>query len=271
MNADTQYKKFIRLPYYTEGPVIDPEGNWYYTTLTGGLIMRKDALGKESIWARTACPNGQAILNNGHHLVCDSKLATVARFDRNGCFIENLVQTTCAGEVIHTPNDVISDRKENIYFTDSTRHEGKVCMISFSGKENILVRGLDYPNGLALSHDESTLFVAESYKNRILCFSLNEEGQVLQGPSVFANLPQNPSGMHIGYLPDGIKVDRHHHIWVAHYGMGLVHRINSNGLLVQSLEMPFPLVSNLFITNNTLIVTGGYGEPGPGGIVEIIL
>ena len=210
-------------------------------------------------------------LKNGHHLVCDSQSASLTRFDENGKFIENLVQTTCAGEVVHTPNDVISDRKGNIYFTDSIRNEGKVCMIPHSGKENILARGLDYPNGLALSNDESTLFVAESYKNRILGFKLNEEGLVLQGPTVIADLPQNPSGMQTGNLPDGIKVDLHHHIWVAHYGMGLVHRLNADGLLVRSLEIPFLLVSNLFIQHKTLMVTGGYGEPGPGGIVEIIL
>jgi gluconolactonase len=263
------YTSFRRHPFYTEGPVMDTAGNWYFTNLAGGAIIRINTEGTESIWATTDCPNGQAILSNGHHLVCDSKAAALVRFDQEGNFIQKTMNKSCAGEIIKVPNDVITDKKGNIYFTDSVRYEGKVGRISAAGKESVIARDLDYPNGLALSTDEKTLFVAESYKNRIIAFDLNEDGQAENGFRILANLPCHPSNNITSNLPDGIKVDDDNNIWVAHYGMGMIHKLNPKGDLVESLKTPFDLVSNLFIQNNKIIVTGGFGEPGPGGIIAI--
>jgi gluconolactonase len=271
MNKNYNYKNFIKHPFYTEGPVVDAAGNWFFTDLNGGSIIRIAPDGVQSIWAKTTCPNGQALLSNEHHIICDSALGLLKRFDSNGIFIENIIEQSCAGECIHTPNDVIQDNKGNIYFTDSIRLKGKVGYISISGKERIIARDLDYPNGLALSKNGQYLFVAESYQNRILAFHLNNEGIPLTEFSVIANLPTHPSKKCEKNLPDGIKVDQNGMIWVAHYGMGMVHQLSPEGDLLRSIDIPFDLVSNLFIQNNTLIVTGGYSEPGPGGIIEIEL
>jgi hypothetical protein len=40
MIKDHLYKKNITHPFYTEGPAWDAAGNFYFTTLTGGSIMR---------------------------------------------------------------------------------------------------------------------------------------------------------------------------------------------------------------------------------------
>jgi len=265
------YTKYIEHPFYTEGPVIDDAGNCYFTDLHGGSIIRISTGGELSIWAKTTCPNGQALLSNEQHIVCDSVSGELKRFDSAGIFIENIIEQRCAGEFIHTPNDVIQDQKGNIYFTDSIRGNGKVGYINQAGEERIIARNLDYPNGLALSINEQYLFVAESYKNRILSFHLNNEGIPLEDFSILANLPTHPSHKCEKNLPDGIKVDQKGMIWVAHYGMGMVHQLSPQGELIRSIDIPFDLVSNLFIKNNTIIVTGGHSEPGPGGIIEIEL
>lgn len=271
MNKNYTYKKFIKHPFYTEGPVVDPAGNWFFTDLAGGSIIRISSDGNQTIWAKATCPNGQALLSNGQHIICDSTSGLLKKFDSNGIFMENIIEQSCAGEIIKTPNDVIRDHMGNIYFTDSTRENGKVGYISTSGQEKIIARGLDYPNGLALSIDGEYLFVAESYKNRILAYHLNNEGIPLTGFSIVANLPRHPSNKCEKNLPDGIKVDQKGMIWVAHYGMGKVHQLSPDGELLRSIDIPFDLVSNLFIKSKTLIVTGGYSEPGPGGIIEIEL
>ncbi|MGN6602852.1 MAG: SMP-30/gluconolactonase/LRE family protein, partial [Ginsengibacter sp.] len=59
---------------------------------------------------------------------------------------------------------------------------------------------------------------------------------------------------------------------VAHYGMKSILQLSPSGKLLRTQEVDFPLTSNLFFADkNTLIVTGGFGEPGPGGVIKILL
>ena len=168
--------QIIDFSFYTEGPVVDDVGNIYCTTLTGGHVKLIDNNNVVSVWATSQCPNGQVILPNGDHLVCDSGVASVYRFNRHGAFIRNEIEGTCAGVNVEVPNDVIIDDQSGFYFTDSVRHEGRVFYRSADGKETVVYKGLDYPNGLALTGDQTTLFVAESYKNRIIKIPIKAPG-----------------------------------------------------------------------------------------------
>ncbi|MGN6268231.1 MAG: SMP-30/gluconolactonase/LRE family protein [Ginsengibacter sp.] len=261
--------KTLLQPFYTEGPVIDECGNFYFTNLSGGEIMKVNHKGEIVTWATSICPNGQSILNNGDHLVCDSKQAALIRYNKDGNFLSREIDGFCGGEIIRVPNDVITSKKGNIYFTDSVRHDGKVGCIDTSGKQSIIARNLDYPNGLALSNDGKTLFVAESYKNRILAIELKKDHSI-GNARIVADLPKHPSNNIVNNLPDGIKVDEKDNIWVAHYGMGKVQILSASGEIVQSISTEFNLTSNLFIKNNHVIITGGFAEPGPGAFVEIL-
>src|SRR5690606_249977 len=124
------YRKSIdiltKLPWYTEGPVVDDEENIFFTTLKGGKIMKIDKEGQLSSWAESPCPNGQLILSDGDHLVCDVTLKAVSRFNTYGQFISYDVKEYCAGEKIYSPNDLINDNEGGVYFTDSIRNNGKV-------------------------------------------------------------------------------------------------------------------------------------------------
>lgn len=268
-------KNQISQPYYTEGPVIDQEGNYFFTTLSGGTVMERSASGRMFIWATSPCPNGQVILPNNHHLVCDSKLASIIHYNSKGACIGGYLNGRCDGQKISTPNDLITDSQGNIYFSDSIRHDGKIGYISAEGIEKIIASGLDYPNGLALSTDEKILYVAESYKNRIIAFDLHKaheaRGRNFEKSDILweINLPQHSSGSIAANLPDGIKTDINNNLWIAHYGMGMVHIYSPEKTLIQSIKTPFTLTSNLFLKNNTLIITGGDAEPGPGGLIEI--
>ncbi|MGN6533703.1 MAG: SMP-30/gluconolactonase/LRE family protein [Ginsengibacter sp.] len=253
--------------FYTEGPVIDDAGNHYFTTLSGGKIMKVNGGGEILTWASAVCPNGQVILKNGDHLVCDSQDAALIRYSKDGNFLAKEINGLCAGEIIRVPNDVITDKEGNIYFTDSVRHDGKVACIRARGQESIIARNLDYPNGLAFSNDEKILFIAESYRNRIVAIELEKDCSDMR---IVADLPMHPSNNLVNNLPDGIKVDEKGNIWVAHYGMGKVQILSAGGELVQSISTDFNLTSNLFIKNNRVIISGGFAEPGPGAVVEIL-
>lgn len=277
--TNIRIEKLLSLPYYTEGPAADAEGNLYVTTLTGGNILKIDPDGNSTNWGGSKCPNGQIVMPDGEHLVCDSQLSAVRRFSKTGTWIKDEVVAECAGRVVNSPNDLVADKAGGFYFTDSIRQNGNVYYVSNYGKQFLVAEDFDYPNGLVLSADETQLFVAESYRNSITVISLKEPGVPEGVPKTFVELPVNPSGSAIGNLPDGVALDTKGRLWVAHYGMGAVQVISPKGTWLFSVDTGLPLTSNVFLLpaeqdggdSQTLIVTGGYGEPGPGAVLKIIV
>lgn len=263
-------ERIADLQFYTEGPAADHQGNFYCTTLSGGSILKIDQDNGISVWAESPCPNGQIILPDGDHLVCDVTLLAIRRFSPDGKFLRNEIEGFCSDQPVYAPNDLIADADGGVYFTDSRRYEGKVCFLGINGEQKIVAAGLDYPNGLVLSSDGKSLYVAESYKNRIVRIKLKAPGLADSDFHVHANLPQHTSGKEQDNLPDGLALNGSGELLVAHYGMQAIQLLSDKGETVASIDTGMPLTSNLcLIDEQTLIVTGGYGEPGPGAIFKI--
>lgn len=240
--------------------------------LSGENIMQLKPDGQLTVWGNSACPNGQIILANAEHLVCDSKLGKVLRFSSDGQLMGAVSGDTCAGIKVNVPNDLLMDDKGSLYFTDSIRHDGAVFCITENGEERLIASGLDYPNGLVLSADKKNLLVAESYHNRIISIPLNDVGQPAGDVKVFIDLPQHPSGNPIGNLPDGIAMNNLGMMAIAHYGMAAVQLVSTTGDLIDTIDTGLVCTSNVyFVDDQTLIVTGGSGEPGPGAVLKIKL
>src|SRR5690606_27394363 len=107
-----------------------------------------------------------------------------------------------------------------------------------------------------------------------------EEPGMLRSPfEVFVNLHENPLPKdparlpYTANLPDGLACDPSGRIWVAHYGMGVLQLIGSDGIWIQSIATGIPATSNLIMdpTGSVAYVTGGTGEPGPGCVHKIYL
>ena len=267
-------QKLADLPFYTEGPVVNRDGRCFFTTLSGGMIGTVGENGTVEPWGNTVCPNGQVVSAEGFHLICDSQQAGIARFDPMGNFIDYLVKGQIARTTVHMPNGLILDSQQNLYFTDSIRGDGNVFFRGIDGVERLVVRGVDYANGLGLSPDERVLYIAESYQNRILAVELCEPGVARNTSAVFVQLPQHRSGEVTRNLPDGIAVAPDGRVWVAHYGMQAIQVMDATGRLDFHIDTQLPLTSNLcFIEwsrhKQILLVTGGYDEPGPGAVMRI--
>lgn len=262
------------LPFYTEGPVLDAAGNLFFTTLAGGSIIKMDTTGQMITWAKGERPNGQVILPDGDHLVCDSKSGSIHRFDPDGRFVKHELMGSCAGHKVHAACDLVFQAGAGIYFTDAVRERGNVFFIGIDGNQEIVAQDIDFPNGLVLSHDQRSLFVAESYRNRILRIPLATPG-VAAGPAeVWATLPVHPSGKMIDNLPDGLELDEEGYLLVAHYGMQAVQVLAPDGTWLYAIDTGLLLTSNVMLLQGegpqkTIIVTGGYAEPGPGAVMRI--
>lgn len=271
MISVTIVERLAELPWYTEGPAMDAQGNLFFTTLTGGIIFKMDTEGKLSHWAYAKCPNGQYIHPNGDHLICDSGQAGIARFGPDGERKGYAIKDTCDGQALRAPNDLTADAEGGMYFTDSVRESGMVCYFGTDGSQRIVGKGFDFPNGIALSADGKRLFVAESYRNRILTCALRGPGLPDGKWEEWARLPEHPSGDIVQNLPDGVRMGKDGLLYVAHYGMQAVQMLDEDGMLVDTVRTGYPLTSNLCLLEGEMIVTGGYGEPGPGGVSSIKL
>jgi gluconolactonase len=123
------------------------------------------------------------------------------------------------GKRFNSPNDGVYDRSGNLYFTDppyglekgvddparELDYQG-VYRLSTDGTLTLLTREMSRPNGIALSPDEQTLYVANSDPERAvwMAFPLQADGTLGPGRVFFDATKW--VGTKKG-LPDGMKVD----------------------------------------------------------------
>ena len=131
------------------------------------------------------------------------------------------------GSLFNSPNDLCLDQAGNIYFTDppygleggvedSTKalaYQG-VFKIDTSGQVTLLTKSLSRPNGIALSPDETTLYVANSDPEKALwmAYPIQEDGSLGVGTVLYDATAW--SGKEKG-LPDGLKVNRAGYIFAT--------------------------------------------------------
>ncbi|NND33271.1 MAG: SMP-30/gluconolactonase/LRE family protein [Saprospiraceae bacterium] len=257
----------LDLDHYTEGPVVNNAGHLFFTDLAGQNIWCWKE-NKAKIWAKGIRPNGQALMADGSLLVCDSSAACIVQYDVYGKIKDKKGSGLIDGTEVRCPNDIAIDPENGFYFTDSVRHVGAVFFVGFSGQERLIADNIDFANGIAISPDGQALYIAESYQNRILVMQLDSPGHI-KNMEVFANLPVNQSNSPTGNLPDGLALDALGRLWVAHYGMQAVQVLSASGDLLATYDTGIPLTSNLCFMGNDIIVTGGFGEPGPGRVSRL--
>lgn len=256
----------IDFDYYTEGPAVDDQGNLYFTDLAGKTIWCH-CNGFLNRWATGVRPNGQCIMENGDHLICDSDESLILQFDKEGSLLKKWEYDHIGRVKVRCPNDIcVSNDGQGFYFTDSVRHTGAVYYQDFDGRSLVVADNLDFANGIAIDPADQYLMVAESYTNRIVKIALKEPGVRQGSPEIFATLPFHPGNKETGNLPDGIRLDPFGRLWVAHYGMQNVHVLSPEGELLRTYDTGIPLTSNLCFAEYGLYITGGSGEPGPGAV-----
>ena len=90
-----------------------------------------------------------------------------------------------------------------------------------------------FPNGIAISADEKTLYVAETMRNAVWAVGLEEPGVMTQRRArILAYLPGGGVG------PDGMAVDEQGNLYVAYFDAGEVVVFTGKGKLIGAIKLP---------------------------------
>jgi gluconolactonase len=136
------------------------------------------------------------------------------------------------------PNDLIFDRQGGLYFTDPwgtslVNAHGAVYSVSPEGKIRRIIENLAFPNGMALSADDKTLYIAEPMRNAVWAVQLEEPGVLLvRRARILTYLPGGGIG------GDGMAVDEQGHLYVAYVDAGEVVVITPKGKIIGAIKLP---------------------------------
>lgn len=178
--------------------------------------------------------NGLAIDSEGRLVVCDHGNRMIARIDTTN-FTREILASTYNGGRLNSPNDLVFRSNGDIYFTDppygleglndspakELRFNG-VYRLRPDGRLTLLTTDLTFPNGIAFSPDESTLYVANSDPQRpvVMAFDVLGDGTLSDSRVFFDASPLAAQGRR--GLPDGMAVDRHGNVFATGPGGVLV-------------------------------------------------
>ena len=235
--ADAKIEKLAEGFLWVEGPVWMPkEKQLAFSAVRENVAYRwRDGVGAKPLVSpsgltstntgydgREPGSNGLTIDLQGRLVLCQQGDRCVARLNPDGKTFTTLAGRY-DGKRFNSPNDLCFDRKGNLYFTDppygvgpSTVREMDYCgvfRVTPDGKVTLLTKELDRPNGIALSPDQRTLYVANSTRQRpvIMAYELKEDGTLGTGRVFFDASPLYRSGFR--GVPDGLRVDQHGNLW----------------------------------------------------------
>lgn len=249
---------------FPEGPVAMADGSVVLTDIKGGRVVRVSADGEVSpICATGGGPNGLATGPDGALYLCDNggsryvpghfmgqgpmegyEGGFVSRIDpRTGEL--KVLYSECAGHKLSAPNDLVFDKQGGFYFTDlgkryaRTRDHGGLYYAQPDGSRVIeIAYPIMSPNGVGLSPDERTVYVADTDAARLWAFEVASPGVLRK--QLF---PSPHGGRLIAGLPgfarfDSLAVQENGDICVATLVTGCITVISPDSRIVREVAMP---------------------------------
>jgi gluconolactonase len=186
---------------FPEGPVVMADGSVIVLEVHAGRVTRCWNGRKEVVSQPGGGPNGAAVGPDGALYLCNNGGQTapaaepagrIERIDLATGRVERLYDA-CDGSALSAPNDLMFDTDGNLWFTDLGRATergkefgGLYCARPDGGAiTRIKGRALSY-NGVGISPDMKTVYVADTYSARVYAFERRAE---LQEPRLVGTVP----------------------------------------------------------------------------------
>ncbi len=200
---------------------------WDYTVFTVDESGRREAVVRVP-----ERPSGLGFLPDGTPLVVSMVDRRVYRIVDGALTLHADLATLVSAEI----NDMVVDDRGRAYignmgydlFGGGEARPGEITLVEPDGRFRHVAAQLDFPNGMAISADGATLYVAESFGHRVSAFERAQDGS-LGARRVLAELPE--------LIPDGICLDREGGLWVAGAMGGAFVRLAADGTVSARIDV----------------------------------
>lgn len=212
---------------FPEGPLVDKDGNLYFTDVRGALILKYDGENVTTFAKDTHGANGLALDKDGNIYGCQGEGRAIAKFAPDGTMSTHLSEVD--GAPLYQTNDIVIDLQGNIFFTNPQRggDESSVVRLRPDGTAAVVATDQQYPNGIGVSPDGKTLYVNDLMSGGIIWkYPLDESGEVGAGEKLIT----------IGGFPDGMAIAASGNIYCAQHAAGTIQVISPSGETLRSIS-----------------------------------
>ena len=206
------------------------DGRLWFSNWGTQQIVAVDLQGNSEVMARvpTTLPFCIDWLPDGRLLIVSGPEALLLRMEPDG----SLVTHADLSRLARTWNEIVVDGRGNIYVNGSDFDflgggpfiPGVIAMVTPDGAVRQVADGIEFGNGMAVTPDNSTLIVAESFGSRLSAVDIAPDGG-LANRRVWADLEHGP---------DGICLDADSAVWAA--SMARCIRVREGGQVLQRIE-----------------------------------
>ena len=210
------------------------EDRLWFANWGAGEIVAVDLEGNAEVVAQGPPGLGWSIdwLPDGRLLVTGEELM---RMELDGSMVRH---ADLSGLGVGGFNEIVVDGRGNVYVNGGVDFDpgagnapGIIALVTPDGSVRRVADGIAFPNGMAVTPDNSTLIVAESFAGRLTAFDIAADGG-LSNRRVWAD----------GVGPDGICVDADGAVWtgVGPFDESLVGRVLAGGEVLERVRLDQP-------------------------------
>jgi sugar lactone lactonase YvrE len=211
------------------------DGRLWFSNWGTQEIVAMDVEGRSEVMLRvpTTFPFCIDWLPDGRLLVVSGREALLLRREADGA----LAPHADLGLVSKYPwNEIVVDSRGNVFVNgggfDMMAGEafapGVIALVTPDGAVRQVADNIAFPNGMAVTADNATLIVAESYGRRLTAFDIGADG-ALSNRRVWAALGDG--------VPDGICLDADGAVWYADVPNKRCVRVRKGGEILQTVAV----------------------------------